>query len=142
MNPSLDHLLDRLRGVRRCGEQWIAICPGHPDKNPSLSIREDTEKILLHCFAGCTVEAICAAVGIAVRDLFNLPRQSRKFLPFFVRDAGTQIASIRSRLTPRDREREITVVLASRENPDCAFARALALAVEGQLVQVAFRGEK
>jgi CHC2 zinc finger len=131
--------LDRMRCVRRYGDGWMALCPAHCDKSPSLSIHESNGKILLHCFAGCSVEAICAAAEIAIRDLFAEPRLPRKSEPLVVRHAERQIASLRSRLTPRDRERNVTVVLASRENPDPAFARALALAVEGELVQVAFK---
>jgi hypothetical protein len=134
--------LDRMRCVRRYGDGWMALCPAHFDKSPSLSIHESNGKILLHCFAGCSVEAICEAVGIEVRDLFTEPRLPRKSEPLIVRHAEKQISSLRSRLTPRDRERDITVVLASPENPDPAFARALALAVEGELVQVAFKGGK
>jgi hypothetical protein len=136
MSTSLARVLARLKGVRRNGSGWKALCPAHSDKNPSLSIREDNRKILLHCFAGCSGEAICAAAGIEMRDLFTEPRLASKPKPLIVRRAEKQIASLRSRLTPSDRERDVTVVLASRENPDPAFARALALAVEGELVQV------
>jgi len=142
VSTDLDRVLARLHGVRRSGALWIALCPAHSDKSPSLSIGEGGGKILLHCFAGCSVEAICAAAGIEVRDLFTEPRLPRKSEPLIVRQAEKQIVSLRSRLTPRDRERDITVVFASPENPDPGFARALALAVEGELVQVAFKGEK
>jgi hypothetical protein len=76
MTPS--DLLSRFKGVRRSGDGWIALCPGHEDRNPSLSIHERTGKILLLCHAGCTTEAVCAAAGIVMRDLFlytdNVPR--------------------------------------------------------------------
>ena len=134
--------LDRIRCVHRYGDGWMALCPAHCDKSPSLSIHERNGKILLYCFAGCSVEAICAAVKIEVRDLFTEPRRPPKSEPLIVRHAEKQIASLRSRLPPRDRERDITVVLASPENPEGAFARALALAVEGELVQVVFKGDK
>jgi hypothetical protein len=136
VNQQLRSILDRLRGVKQRGASHVALCPAHSDKNPSLSIREDNTRILLHCFAGCSVEAICAAAGIEIRDLFTEPRAARKPKPPIVRHAEKQIASLRSRLTPLDRERDVTVVLSSRENPDPAIARALALAVEGELVQV------
>jgi hypothetical protein len=136
-------ILARFQCVRRNGNGChMAKCPAHADSNPSLSIREDNGRILLHCFAGCSVEAICAVAGVGIRDLFTEPRMARKPKPLIVRHAEKQITSLRSRLTPRDRERDITVVLAGRENPDPAFARALALAVEGDLIQVAFKGEK
>jgi hypothetical protein len=135
----LEAILSRLQAVRRCGEGWIARCPAHQDRNPSLSIRKSNGKILLHCFAGCTVDAVCAALGIAVRDLFeklgNLHRQE----PDVVRYSYGQIKSLRSRLTPTERERSTTVVLASSKHPDPAIARALALAVEGEIVQVTLK---
>ncbi len=139
MSASLDRVLERLRGVRRSGMCWISRCPSHSDKNPSLSIREDNRRILLHCFAGCSVEAICAAAGINIRDLFTESRTARKPEPLIVRNAEKQIASLRSQLTRRDRERNVTVVLAGPENSAAAIARALALAVEGELVQIALK---
>ena len=50
----LQPILDRLEGVRRCGEGYMARCPNHDDHTPSLSIREGRDgRILLHCFGGC-----------------------------------------------------------------------------------------
>ena len=36
------------------GSCWMAKCPAHDDRNPSLSIAEVDGKVLLHCHAGCT----------------------------------------------------------------------------------------
>lgn len=72
MRTSLDHVLARLHRIRRSGACWMALCPAHSDKNPSLSIREDNGRILLHCFAGCSAEAICAAAGINICDYLVL----------------------------------------------------------------------
>jgi hypothetical protein len=34
-------LLDRLQGVKRTGpSRWIARCPAHEDRRPSLAVRE------------------------------------------------------------------------------------------------------
>jgi DNA primase len=44
----------RALNARRSGAAWIAKCPAHDDKNPSLSIRDADGKVLLHCHAGCT----------------------------------------------------------------------------------------
>jgi hypothetical protein len=68
--PHVQSVLDRFRGVRRTGSGWVALCPSHADKNPSLSISTSDGKILLHCHAGCSVETVCAAVGIEMRELF------------------------------------------------------------------------
>jgi DNA primase len=55
---SVAALLDRLEGVRACGPgRWVARCPAHEDRSPSLSIRKkDDGTTLLHCFSGCEVE--------------------------------------------------------------------------------------
>jgi len=56
---------------KRSAAGFIARCPAHDDKNPSLSIIEASDgKILLKCFAGCSTEEICNAIGIQVSDLF------------------------------------------------------------------------
>ena len=46
-------------------------CPAHDDKRASASWRElDDGRLLVHCFAGCSVEEIVAAVGLKLEDLF------------------------------------------------------------------------
>ena len=69
---SADALLSRLDGVRRTGTgRWLARCPAHEDKSPSLSVREmDDGRILLHDFAGCDVEHVLGAVGLTYDALF------------------------------------------------------------------------
>lgn len=67
---SIDEILSRLHAVRRSGAGWMARCPGHEDKTPSLSIHEGERGILLRCWAGCSLDEICAALGVQKRDLF------------------------------------------------------------------------
>ena len=50
--------------------QYIACCPAHDDENPSLSIKFDNGKILLHCFAGCNTEEILNSLGLEKKDLY------------------------------------------------------------------------
>jgi CHC2 zinc finger len=142
MIAPLERVLGRLHGVRRSGAGWIALCPAHPDRNPSLSVHEKNDRILLHCFAGCSVQAICATLGLELSDLYAAPRPASKPEPDVVRRSRYQFAFLDSRLTPRDRQRDGTLVLANKDNPDPAMARALALAVEGELVQIAFKEEE
>jgi putative DNA primase/helicase len=66
---NLEAVLARLHGLRRNGNAWQARCPAHEDKNPSLSICERNGNILLKCFAGCSFEVVCAALGIEPREL-------------------------------------------------------------------------
>jgi hypothetical protein len=63
-------ILSRFQGVRRNGSGWRALCPAHADRDPSLSIDVRDGKILIHCHAGCSPEAILAAAGIKPRELF------------------------------------------------------------------------
>jgi hypothetical protein len=70
MSEPVERFLARLDHVVRRGEGWSAQCPAHPDADPSLSIGEaDDGSVLTHCFAGCTREAILAALGLHERDL-------------------------------------------------------------------------
>ena len=71
MNP-IENTLSRLDKPRqRQPGQWSARCPAHPDKSPSLSVRETPEgSVLLHCFGGCEVAEIVAAMGLELHDLF------------------------------------------------------------------------
>ena len=69
---SATKLLDRLDRVRQTAPgRWLARCPAHQDKSPSLSIRElDDGRVLLHDFGGCEVGDVLAAVGLTAADLF------------------------------------------------------------------------
>ena len=49
---ALTELLPKLKGVRRNGRGWMALCPAHEDRNQSLSVREQGDKILLYCHGG------------------------------------------------------------------------------------------
>lgn len=131
---TLEAVLGRLQGVRRNGSGWKALCPAHADHNPSLSVRENNGKILLHCFAGCTVEAICDALKIKVANLFLTPGVFQQE-PTEVREAQKHIQNLRSRLTPRERILPVTIVCCGPADVEAGIAWALALAVEGEIVQ-------
>lgn len=67
-----DAFLAKLEKVRRTGNgTWIACCPGHDDRSPSMTVREaDGGVVLVHCFAGCDVGKILGAVGMDFDALF------------------------------------------------------------------------
>lgn len=79
---SLQSLLSRLQKVKQTGNsQYIACCPSHADKSPSLAIRQtDDGKILIKCFGGCSVHEIASAVGLTLSDLFP-PKESTDSKP-------------------------------------------------------------
>jgi len=80
-----DELVSRLEGVKRTGaSRWIARCPAHEDRSPSLSLAErDDGAILIHCHGGCSAHEVVGALGLELHDLFpetnrdrdNRPRQ-------------------------------------------------------------------
>jgi putative DNA primase/helicase len=89
---SLQRLLDRLEGVRGNGNGWMARCPAHADKNPSLSIHERDGRILLHCHAGCTLESVLAAARVEARELFaNAPTQPHIAAEYDYQDESEQL---------------------------------------------------
>jgi len=67
---TIDELLSRLEGVRQRGARYVAKCPAHADRTPSLSISEGDRGILIKCWTGCRVEEICGSLGITPRELF------------------------------------------------------------------------
>ena len=80
-------LLDRLQGVRHTArDRWIARCPSHDDRSPSLSVRElEDGRTLIKCFAGCGAIDVLSAVGLEWAALFpeklNHAAPSRSCIP-------------------------------------------------------------
>ena len=77
---SIDILLSKLDKVKSTGQgKWLACCSAHPDKSPSLAIKQtDDGKILIHCFAGCHVTDIVESVGLELRDLMPVNMKYQK----------------------------------------------------------------
>lgn len=72
-------LLPRLERVRELGRgRWMARCPAHDDRSPSLSLREtDDGTMLVRCWAGCGAADVVGAVGLELADLFPFRREGR-----------------------------------------------------------------
>jgi hypothetical protein len=72
MSKQLDNLLARLNGVKNNGfGKYMACCPAHDDKSPSLAIKEvDNGRLLIKCWAGCGFLEIIQAIGLNASDLF------------------------------------------------------------------------
>jgi hypothetical protein len=75
MSP-VDNLLARLDGVKATGAgRWIARCPSHEDRSPSLAVAErDDGAVLIHCHAGCSVHEVTSALHMELHELFP-PRE-------------------------------------------------------------------
>jgi hypothetical protein len=68
---TIEDVLQRLDRVRKSGRGWMARCPAHEDRSPSLSVRvADDGKLLLHDFGGCRLEDILSTLRLRPVDLF------------------------------------------------------------------------
>ena len=66
-----------LKGViKRHNGGYLAFCPSHDDrKERSLAVSLGRQgQVLMHCFAGCSIHEITAAIDLNPADLF--PRES------------------------------------------------------------------
>lgn len=107
-----EDFLARLNQVRTRGaNRWLACCPAHEDREPSLSISEGERGLLLHCFSGCALADICRSIGLAERDLFY----AQEAAPRARREAARQRAHER-------RQREVLARKRSRRLDACKHA--------------------
>ena len=51
--------------------QYSLRCPCHEDNNASLAIKQDGDRVLIHCFAGCLWSDVATALGGIERGSFN-----------------------------------------------------------------------
>lgn len=71
-----EHLAASLHG-RRVGAGWVARCPAHDDRHPSLSIDRAEGKVLVRCHAGCHQSSVIAM--LRSRGLWSeRPRDHRR----------------------------------------------------------------
>lgn len=87
----VNDLVARLEKAKRTSrDSWIACCPAHKDRTPSLTVRGmDDGRILIHCFSGCGAADVMAAIGLETADLFpeSLGNLAQVRQPFSATDA-------------------------------------------------------
>ena len=72
MRRVLDALERGGHAPRANGAGWMARCPVHHDRTPSLSFGEGRDgRALLKCMAGCETANVLRALGLRWVDLFN-----------------------------------------------------------------------
>ena len=79
---NINNFLSRFEGVKKTGDhKWMVRCSAHPDRNPSLSITDKPDKILVICRAGCVTENVLAKVGLRMADRYpdNNGKSNGKF---------------------------------------------------------------
>lgn len=117
---NIEQFLGHLDAVKRTGSgKWIAKCPGHDDRSPSLSIREaDDGRILIRCWSGCSAADVMGGLGLSLADLFA---DDARTLSGAERDAAMREA--RAKATDRQRAREAiaraqAIIIACRDTCD------------------------
>ena len=68
---NIESLLSHFDGVKETGHgRFVARCPAHDDRSPSLAIKDgDDGRVLVHCFAGCETEDVLSAIGLTFADV-------------------------------------------------------------------------
>jgi hypothetical protein len=62
-------VLAKLAEVRERGGSWMARCPAHDDRTPSLSVSAgDDGRCVVHCFRGCKPAAVVGSIGLTMGD--------------------------------------------------------------------------
>lgn len=106
MAEPIDIVIGCLQGVQNAGKGYKALCPAHPDRTPSLSVKEgDYGRVLLHCFAGCSVEAVVQSLGLGMADLFPKNQTTR------ARKAGQRRINARELKEATEFEKQVLFVI-------------------------------
>lgn len=117
--------------------QWVAVCPSHPDKNPSLKITDAGDKTLIRCFAGCDNADILRAAGLVWVDLFpdaprgNMRRQRPRLKPPVSRIHPDPGRLLRDEIYVRRRVETYAETLLAADPADEAAWDALGIAYRG-----------
>lgn len=112
---SASSIVERLDHCRQSGDyQWVARCPAHDDRGPSLSIKELPDgRVLVHCFAGCGALDVLTSIGLEWSDLFpqddnykSSHRRREKTVDQLVIEIAAADRAAGRTLSHEDRERE------------------------------------
>jgi hypothetical protein len=123
---SAHDIVSRLDHCRQVGDgKWMARCPAHDDRGPSLSIKDVGDgRTLIHCFAGCGAIDVLGAIGLDPSDLYpptdrNYQPQARKRRELTVDELVVEIgrADMRNgrRLEGKDLERFREALLSTKK---------------------------
>ena len=78
---NLDAVRERLEGVTGSGPSFTARCPAHDDRDPSLSVADKGDRIVIHCHAGCETRDVLEAMGLSWSDVFSESANRERFRP-------------------------------------------------------------
>lgn len=68
----LNDLAAKLQNVKWNGQDKLtARCSSHEDVKSSLAVRQMPDRIVMHCFAGCSFDSIVSSLGLSKSDFFT-----------------------------------------------------------------------
>ncbi len=110
MKSAFERVTDALTAagqrVQLRGDQASSTCPAHEDRNASLSISQNESGVLLHCHAGCHVDDVLKALGLARRDLFDDPMATSRgydvVAEYPYHDANGVVLFVKERRWPKE----------------------------------------
>ena len=65
---------------QRIKNGYNVLCPAHNDKTPSLSVTQNSNKMLIYCHAGCSEKAILQKLGLNESNLFLNNKVERQII--------------------------------------------------------------
>lgn len=74
-----EEFLTHFEVITQKGNSAQCICPAHKDKNPSLTITNSSNGILLHCHAGCNTLDVLKAAGLNWSDLYENGKKPKTY---------------------------------------------------------------
>jgi len=123
-------VLTLLQGVRQTGQsRWMARCPAHEDRHPSLSIAEGKDgRVLIYCQAGCPTPQVLKAIDLDWPDLFPGPapgQGSRIYRSIHEEREGAKRRALEVEL-----QRRLDSVCRKVHQRLCVYVRAIHLATD------------
>ena len=52
-------------------DAFRCCCPAHDDRSPSLEVKHDVDRVLLHCWTGCATADVLDLFGLTFADLYD-----------------------------------------------------------------------
>jgi Toprim domain/CHC2 zinc finger len=113
-------------GGRRSGKGYVARCPIHHDRNPSLSVCDGARGLLVHCFSGCDSCEILAelrrrlpldAMGSENQDHREFPNNSQSCPRNSINKVESAARAAKQHQDHERRQREKAIWLWSQHVP-------------------------
>jgi hypothetical protein len=97
---AIELIVERFSGRRIGSGRWIARCPSHHDRSPSLSIASGRDgRVLLRCFAGCELSDVLRSAGLKIDNLFPGPPPAPEQLAAAAAEHDRQLEASRAQRT-------------------------------------------